>query len=200
MRRYITRFYCVVLEQYLARKNSSVLGFQGPTRRQKCLGENHQLMCLVGVPDGCTFTRQATLFLRRGRLNQKEKADTCFTQSSPMCHFLAKTSKYVVLSYALLSLSLLRMSPCSGGMLWFVDLTVSDSSLMLPVISTACTYTGLELAKMKGATGWVKVHDPIQSLASLVLQVNCYKCHTVSTQRASGATAPQANGAKYRNQ
>lgn len=49
-------------------------------------------------------------------------------------------------------------------MLWFVDLTVSDSSLMLPIIGTVCTYTGLELAKMKGATGWIKVSSIFFSL------------------------------------
>lgn len=52
----------------------------------------------------------------------------------------------------------------AGGMLWFVDLTVSDSSLMLPIIGTVCTYAGLELAKMKGATGWIKVRSLLCSL------------------------------------
>lgn len=51
----------------------------------------------------------------------------------------------------------LRLLPLSGGMLWFTDLTVPDSSLALPIIWTICTYTGVELSKMKGATGWIKV-------------------------------------------
>lgn len=38
-----------------------------------------------------------------------------------------------------------------------MDLTVPDSSLMLPIIGTLCTYTSLEIVKMKGATGWMKV-------------------------------------------
>lgn len=37
-----------------------------------------------------------------------------------------------------------------------MDLTVPDSSLMLPIMGTLLTYTSLELAKMKGATGWIK--------------------------------------------
>ena len=38
-----------------------------------------------------------------------------------------------------------------------MDLTATDSSLMLPIIGTLFTYTSLELAKMKGATGWIRV-------------------------------------------
>lgn len=58
----------------------------------------------------------------------------------------------------------------TGGMLWFVDLTVSDSSLMLPIIGTVCTYAGLELAKMKGATGWIKFfQDGMQTVIIMML-------------------------------
>ncbi|CAM9268392.1 unnamed protein product [Ectocarpus fasciculatus] len=58
----------------------------------------------------------------------------------------------------------------TGGMLWFVDLTVPDSSLMLPIIGTLCTYTSLEIVKMKGATGWIKFfQDGMQTLIILML-------------------------------
>lgn len=53
-------------------------------------------------------------------------------------------------------------TPIIGGILWFVDLTVTDSSLMLPIIGTALTYTSLELVKMKGATGWIKVRRKVK--------------------------------------
>lgn len=65
---------------------------------------------------------------------------------------------FVSFSLSLFLLSrLLRYALRSGGMLWFVDLTATDSSLMLPIMSTLLTYSALELAKMKGATGWIKV-------------------------------------------
>ncbi|CAM9160222.1 unnamed protein product [Laminaria digitata] len=58
----------------------------------------------------------------------------------------------------------------TGGMLWFVDLTVSDSSLMLPIIGTVCTYFGLELAKMKNATGWIRFfQDGMQTFIIMML-------------------------------
>ncbi|CAM9519324.1 unnamed protein product [Ectocarpus sp. 4 AP-2014] len=58
----------------------------------------------------------------------------------------------------------------TGGILWFVDLTVPDSSLMLPIIGTLCTYTSLEIVKMKGATGWMKFfQDGMQTFIILML-------------------------------
>eukprot|EP00752_Nemacystus_decipiens_P005108 g4633.t1 len=58
----------------------------------------------------------------------------------------------------------------TGGILWFVDLTATDSSLMLPIIGTSFTYTSLELAKMKGATGWIKFfQDGMQTFTILML-------------------------------
>eukprot|EP00903_Cladosiphon_okamuranus_P020886 g19180.t1 len=58
----------------------------------------------------------------------------------------------------------------TGGILWFVDLTATDSSLMLPIIGTLFTYTSLELAKMKGATGWIKFfQNGMQTVVILML-------------------------------
>ncbi|CAM9711977.1 unnamed protein product [Scytosiphon promiscuus] len=58
----------------------------------------------------------------------------------------------------------------TGGILWFVDLTATDSSLMLPIIGTLFTYTSLEMVKMKGATGWIKFfQDGMQTFIILTL-------------------------------
>lgn len=73
-------------------------------------------------------------------------------------------------------------------MLWFVDLTVSDSSFMLPIVGTLCTYTGLELAKMKGATGWIKVRSFICSLVRSFVRI--FVCYLGSFAAFIGRTYP----------
>lgn len=82
-----------------------------------------------------------------------------------------------------------------GGMLWFVDLTVSDSSFMLPIVGTLCTYTGLELAKMKGATGWIKVRSFI---CSLVRSFAFLYVILVRSRHLLGARTPIASSVKCR--